>query len=107
MASAPPGDDGAGQPRTGRKDVVREVDAILRRGRKLRTRRRSRAEWPDEADRVRSIVELRTSLFEEGMLDESATRTPNPSEPDALLEPAPIRDATTRSPTSSASSRTR
>jgi Protein kinase domain len=69
--------------------VAREVDAILRRGGKpdpveLASR------FCDEPDRIRSIVELRSSLFEEGILDDSAEEPETHAAAEAETEPAPL-----------------
>jgi hypothetical protein len=67
-----------------RRMVAREVDAILRRGGKpdpaeLATR------FCDEPDRIRAIVELRSSLFQEGILEDDADE-PEPEQP-VFLDP--------------------
>jgi hypothetical protein len=65
------------QDREWERTVVREVDAILHRGDKPDVDALA-ARWPDHADRVRTIVAIRASLHEEGVLDG----------PDAEPEPA-------------------
>jgi hypothetical protein len=69
-----------------KKLIVREVDAILRAGGKPDADALV-ARWPAEADRVRSIVEMRTSLFEEGILDTADEEGAAGSEEELLLDP--------------------
>jgi Protein kinase domain len=85
MASDPLGDDEQ-EARAWTRDVVREIDAILRAGGTPDAESLA-AKWPDDADRVRSMVELRTSLFEEGMLEDDGVEEAAPAGPDTLLVP--------------------
>jgi hypothetical protein len=73
-----------------RKAVIAEVDAVLRRGEQPDPETFA-ARWPDEADRVRTIVEIRRSLFAEGVLDEAAGEGEPEPEPEGLLG-APAKD---------------
>jgi hypothetical protein len=64
--------------------IVREVDAILRSGERPDAEALA-ARWPEDAARVRSIVAIRTSLFEEGMLDGGDEDDPAPDGDATLL----------------------
>src|SRR6476661_6665655 len=76
MPPSPPGEEERID-REWEKTVVREVDAILRRGEKPDPDALA-ARWPDDAARVRSIIAIRASLYDEGVLDAPDAQTPPP-----------------------------
>lgn len=74
MAALPPGEQER-KDREWQASVVREIDAILLGGGKPDADALA-ARWPEEADRVRSLVAIRTSLHEEGVLADLDSEPP-------------------------------
>jgi hypothetical protein len=85
MQADSPGDQEPGAEDWGKR-ILREVDAILRSGGKPDVEELA-ARWPEEAARVRSIVAIRTSLFEEGMLDAGDDDSATDGDATLLLQP--------------------